>query len=236
MAKPVRSEWGPTLTAARKHILAQGEVIYAFNQLHDAFFQTFHMALILNRPETFAHNEYFDHALSIWHAVISDRQQRQMALAAIATLPVSKEEGMRRIIRRLKWAKKITDDVADYRNIAAHTPIMFRGTIKDGAVVRIPEFGGHSTRKSYWDRLKQINGDLKFWAALRDDFLKLSEYVRDVNLFAAGMNARIAHGAELVGAPDTLPDRPRLKSIRSVVRIKQALNREGARPRRRKRR
>ena len=219
MAKP-QSKWGPTLAAARKHIIAQGEVIYAHNLVHDEFFKTFLIALSLERGDEFgADVRFYDHAMAIWHTSQSDSQQRKMALAAISTVPAKKIK-LKAMVQRLEWARKRTDKLAEYRNLLAHNPVTFRGMPKGKMIISVPQFGGYATKSR--DRLAQIK-TLAFWATLRTDCLKLSEYLRAVNFFVLAEDYRTRRGAELIGAPKTLPDRPRLRSLRLMRQIDHAL-------------
>ena len=100
-----RMEWKNTLEAARPHILAQGEIIYAANLLHDEFYRVFSVALSLERPDEFgAEVEFLDHALAIWHCSQADSQQRKIVLAAISSVPTSLK--LKPIVTRIEWAKE----------------------------------------------------------------------------------------------------------------------------------
>jgi hypothetical protein len=219
MAKHRSSKWGPTLLAARKLILAQGEVIYAFNLLHDRFFRLFNIALSLERPDKFgAHIRFYDHALAIWHVVLSDNQQRKMALVAISTVPTKLK--LQPAIKRLEWARTKADKLAEYRNIIAHNTIMFRGIdVKGNRIISVPAFGSDITRPIHRARLKEIK--FGFWAILRTDILVLSDYVEALNQQILRIDSEAAN-AELVGVPKTWPDKPRLRSLRLIRLLEQS--------------
>ncbi len=157
------------LPAAQKLILAQGEVIYANNLLHDRFFRLFNIALSLQRPDEFgAHIRFYNHASAIWHVSQSDNQQRIMAFAAISTVPT--KLNLKPVIKRLEWARAKADKLAEYRNIIAHNTIMFRGVdVKGNRIIFVPQFGSDITRPIHRAKLTHINR--RFWATLRTDFL-----------------------------------------------------------------
>ena len=215
-------------------MLAQGGVVYGHNALHEAFFQTFRIAIGLERPDKFAADlRFYDHALAIWHTTQSDNQQRKMALAALSTVPCQ-TVALAPAVRRLEWAKSRADKFAEWRNIVAHNPIMFQMVPKGKMMEAQAVFGGYITRKASRDRLAKVNG-LAFWATLRNDLLNLSEYVRKVNGHILWLHAK-AQGTNLVGAPKTWPDRPRLKSVHLIQTIEDSLNRGSRSPKRRARR
>jgi hypothetical protein len=146
MAKEsLRTVWKNTHTAARKHLIAQAEVMNATNVLQDAFWGTFSIAVTLERPrdetEWYAEHRFRSHALAIWHIVQNDTQQREMAVAALSTVPTKLKLGPAR--DRLNWAKKKAGKLAEYRNLIAHNPISFRAAKPKGKNLKwIPRFGG----------------------------------------------------------------------------------------------
>src|ERR1700681_2077024 len=89
MAKQSQSTiWKNTHAAARNHLIVQGEVMNATNILQDAFYGTFSVAVSLERQVEFAAEiKFHGHALAIWHVVQNDAQQREMAVAALSTVP-----------------------------------------------------------------------------------------------------------------------------------------------------
>jgi hypothetical protein len=232
MSKHRLSKWKSTLAAAQKLILAQGEVIYANNLLHDRFFRLFNIALSLERPDKFgAHIRFYDHSLSIWHVSQSDNQQRMMALVAISTVPTNLN--LKPIIKRLEWARVKADKLAEYRNIIAHNTIMFRGVdVKGKRIISVPQFGSDVTRSIHRKKLAHIKRG--FWATLRTDLLVLSDYVESLNQQIQRLDAA-ARGAELIGVPKTLPGRPQLRSLRLIESITQAPTRASPAPKQRKR-
>jgi hypothetical protein len=232
MALPLTvSGWKTTLEAAKKHTIAQGELICAASLLHDGFFKVFLTALALERPDEFAAKiRFYNHALALWHITQSDAVQREMALQAITTVPTQLKIG--KAIKALKWSKKIADTLSSYRNILAHTPVTFRFRAPERKFV--PSFGGHSTKVVHSRRLELIDG-LRFWQALRDDLLKLSAYVDHAVQQIEKMDAA-RRGADLVGSPEAWSGRPRLRSLRRLREIESQLSQAMQEPARRSRR
>jgi len=219
-----------TLDAAKAHITIQGEVMYAASHLQEAFYHLFAIALSLERSSDFgAEVIFYNHTLAIWHILQSDKQQREMALVAISTIPT--KLSLRPAIRRLKWATTKAGKLMEYRNVIAHSPVMFRGRQKGKRFEFIPSFGGFSTRPIARDRLNMIKG-LRFWRTMRNDLLNLSEYVAAVNDQIRRLEVA-SRGSQLMGVPNSWPGRPRLPSLRRLQEIEQMLAPAARKPRRR---
>jgi hypothetical protein len=225
-----------TLKAAQEHTLVQGQVVYAANLLQDKFFHLFRIALSLERPDEhgvlFAENRFHDHAVAIWHIIQADSSQRDMALTAISTVPTKLPVG--RAVGRLKWAKNKANKLGEYRNLVAHSPIIFSGRMKGKTVEMVPNFAADSMRPVHKSRLEMING-LSFWRTLRNDLIQLSEYVHGVNVQIQRMDIE-SRGAEYINEPKTWPDRPRLRSLPLLEEIDRKLSRAAQKPGRRNRR
>lgn len=231
------SGWKSTLEAAKKYTSIQGEVVYATNLLHDRFFEVFLTALSLERrsddmgffgARIFA----YDHALAIWHVLQSDSLQQDMALVAISTVRTSL--ALSRAIGKLKWAKEQTRKLAAYRNLVAHSPVMFKYQKKGKRGALAPSFGGHSTRSAHRARLELIGG-LNFWRTLRNDLLKLSAYVERITDQVHHLAAD-REKAQLIGPSRAWPARPRLRSLSRHREIEKALSRAAHNRKRRSRR
>ena len=98
--------WKATLEKARNLITIQGEVLYSANLLQDAFYELFSIATGLERPDEFgAEVRFHSHALAMWHVVLNDGQQRDMAITAISTVPT--KLNVSKAIHRLEWAKHV---------------------------------------------------------------------------------------------------------------------------------
>lgn len=222
-----------TLAAANKHITALGEIIWAANLLHDEWFRLFLIALSLERPDEFGAEICFhEHALAIWHVIQSDSAQREMALKSISTLPTDLKLGQ--AIRRLIWAKGIADKLGKYRNIVAHAPIKFAMEKNGAKFVQTPHFAGHGVRPAHQSHLALIEG-INFWRMIRDDLFSLFEYVERVNIQVQRIDCE-KRGAELLNAPKSWPDRPRLRSLPHLHAIEKKMGQLAQKPKRRTRR
>jgi hypothetical protein len=217
----MNSVWKRTLVAARPHLILLGEVVHASSLLQDSFFRVFALAISLERPDEFgAGIRFHGHTLAIWHSIQSDQQQREMAFAAITSVPTTLN--LRPLIERIKWAKKHATEMSGYRNLVAHNPVMFSGKQKGKRIHWEPSFGGYSTRPLHQQKLKLI-ADLRLWRTLRNDLLNLSKYVDA--LFEQGRRLDVeSRGAELVGVPKTWPKRPQLRSLPRLKAIDLTLS------------
>jgi hypothetical protein len=227
------SGWKSTLLAAKTHICAQGEVIYATNVLQDTFFQLFSTALRLERADAMAFWNIHDHASALWHVVKSDRQQRELAVAAISTAPTSLK--LKPAIARLKWASTKANKLAEYRNLIVHNRISFRPIRVTRGLTLIPRFGGHSTRQKHANQLTITSGGLNFWRTVRNDLLVLSAYVDDMVSKITSMESQRVR-QKTIDASSPWPLRPRLRSLPVIQQIDQRLAQAPAKPKRRGRR
>ena len=218
-----RAIWQSTHDVARKHLIAQAEVMNATNVLQEAFWGTFSVALSLERPgddaKWYAEHRFHNHALTIWHVVQNDAQQREMAVAAISTIPTKLKLGPAR--DRLNWAKKKAAKLAEYRNLIAHNPISFSARQRRKNLEWIPRFGGQGTRPLSWRKLELIGG-LAFWSSLRNDLLDLGLYVQGINNQVRRLQVE-SLGGEIIGAPKTWPGKPRLRSLPRLLAIERTL-------------
>jgi hypothetical protein len=193
----------------------------------------------LERPEMPAEQQaaFYPLSLAMWHVLQNDRQQRQLAMAALANLPTTLkiEEG----IKRLQWALKQTDKLADYRNLVVHAPIKLNWKFKESGDFQlglpVAMMGGPSTRRSHFRRLRSIK-DLRFWTSLRNDLLNLGEYVDFVGRRIAWLEYERRNGAPVVGALRSWPHRPRLRSIRRIETIERSLEHQNPVPTKRRKR
>jgi hypothetical protein len=224
MAKEsLRAIWKHTHTVARKHLIAQAEVMNATNVLQDAFWGTFSVAMSLERPsgddEWYAEMKFRNHALAIWHTVQNDAQQRQMAVKALTTVPTKLKLGPAR--DKLVWAEKKAAKLAEYRNLIAHNPISFKAQINRKKIKWVPRFGGAGLRPASEQKFRLIGG-LAFWRSLRNDLLRLNMYVEGINIQIRQLQAA-SRGAELMSAPKTWPGKPRLRSLPRLLEIEKTL-------------
>src|ERR1700733_3093097 len=169
------SIWDSALYAFRPLIIAQGEVLYAYNRLQENFFSAFMFAMASERPNGFSHNpDIYSYALTLWHSFQSDRLQRDFVLIALENIPTGLK--IKEGVERLEWAKKQVDRLSHYRNIITHTPMTYAPT-KDmmKRLALVPRIGGVSTKSKDSDRLLQIKS-VRFWKTIRNDLLNLNDY------------------------------------------------------------
>jgi hypothetical protein len=231
------STWDSALSHFRPLITAQGEVGYAYNLLQETFFNLFILVVNLERPivQPSRQPEYYPYALALWHVFQNDKLQRQLAITALEKLPT--ELDIKGGIRRLLWAQKQADKLAEYRNLIIHTPMRFRYVLKNGkSLAEIPSIGGFSTKPINMKRLRAIK-TVQFWKTLRNDFLNLNDYVEFVTRQIAWREYERQTGRRIVGAQRSWPHRPRLPSVRRIGSIESmAKNTPISAPRRSKRR
>jgi hypothetical protein len=208
--------WDQNLKPFREHVIALGEVLYAYNRFHDRYFDVLLAALILDRPDSFNINAAaYSYALALWNLYPNDRMQRDLAFVTLAELPTSL--AIQKGIEGLKWAKTSAAKLSDYRNLIAHTPIRNDRLIVNGIALSIlvPQMGGAATKPANTIKLANIK-NLRFWKALRNDLLNLSDYVELVvhQILARDCDAKNGRPA---GARRAWPHRPILRSIRQIA-------------------
>jgi hypothetical protein len=140
-------------------------------------------------------------------------------------------------IKRLRWAHKQADKLAEYRNLIVHSPVRFRFVIRrDKPYGQTPAFGGFSTRPINIRRLNAIKS-VQFWKTLRNDFLNLNDYVEFVTRQIAWREYERQTGRRIIGAQRSWPRRPRLPSVHRIAKVENmAKNIPTSAPKRRKRR
>ncbi len=227
------STWDRSLRPFRSHIIAQGEVLYAYNLLHDKFFSVLLAGLSLENPDQYLKPEFYSYALAIWNISPNDRLQRELALTTISNMPTSLQ--IAKGIECLAWAKDKTNRLVEYRNLIAHTPFNFVPVVVKGYVVLMaPKLGGMGTKTKHHMRLMRIK-DLRFWKSLRNDFLNLSDYVEAASRQIWRLEYERVNGA-VVGAHRAWPGRPRLRCLRLIEKVEQEPTTAASVPRHRARR
>src|SRR5260370_617943 len=217
------STWDTSVSAFRPEIIAHGEVSYAYNLLQESFFNVLYAALSLERPEGFATQpEFYSYVLAIWHVLTNDSLQRKLAMTALESLPTTLD--IKGGIERLQWARKQTDKLVEYRNLIVHTPITYWPRSEKTAdamsknFLLVPKIGGVSTRSINLRRLRRIKS-VRFWKALRNDFLNLNDYVDFVLRQIWHRDYERQNGASVVGASRAWPRRPKLPCVHRIEMI-----------------
>ncbi|WP_146030150.1 hypothetical protein [Methylocella silvestris] len=149
-------------SAYREHSERIGMAIAAWNDLHANLYIVFWSIIGLHedpRNDTFA--------LSLWHAARSERVQRKMLLeTAKLKLPKRDEYASREI----PWILQQVDILSGYRNILAHTAIIFHQS-----PARIPKadpWSSNAKSKRFYALVAENN----LWSQLSGDFWALSHY------------------------------------------------------------
>jgi hypothetical protein len=232
--------WDGALLPFRSLVIAQGEVGYAYNLLQESFFNLFVMAVGIERPDIPPSEQakFYPYALSMWHVFSNDRLQRQLAITALENLPTRLD--IKDGIARLKWAKKQTDALSEYRNLIVHAPMLFRYRYplerKRGKLPQpVPTIGGFSTKPDYAHRLRLIKSP-RFWKALRNDLLNLNDYV-DFVCRQIGWREYERKNGPIPGARNSWPHRPQLPCVHRIGLIRKTIDRlAGSTPSRGRRR
>lgn len=162
-----------------------GQVMWAWNYCHSSFGRLFST---IASPT----NLRIGHAL--WHALQSDRAQRQLLLAAAkAALYANKP-----MLRQVEWAAKSADSLATIRNDAAHVATAFTTHFPQPKVV--PDVLATSSKRLR--RLQSHQGLQEQFQLLTGDLIALSGYVTVLSM--------------VIASPNTikLSRRPMLKSLR----------------------
>jgi hypothetical protein len=220
------SVWDSALAPFHHLTIAQGQVAYAHNLLQETFFNLFVLTMNLERPPM-SHAQkakFYPYSLAMWHVLQNDRQQRQLAIAAIENLPTTLD--IKGGIARLKWAQKQANTLADYRNLIVHAPMKFSWGFKDDKLTPpFAQIGGFSTKPSHTKQLRLIKSP-RFWKALRNDLLNLNDYIDFVTRQIAWREYERQNGAAVLGALHSWPRKPRLPCVRRIEMMRMTINRQ----------
>jgi hypothetical protein len=166
----------------RTYAITVGEVIWASNFAHASFGDLF---AILVAPSN------LDIGYSIWHSMQSDKGQLE-ALSAAANSALSIKP---RMLKAIQWAKQAADDLAVFRNDAAHASTAFTTRTKAFEVIPNP-INNTRTRLA---RLEKQTDIPKVFRIAKSDLFQLGLYVNDLFCFLAFPELRAR-----------MPKRPRL--------------------------
>jgi hypothetical protein len=192
-----------------------GRVLFEWNILHSSFFRMF-WAFIGDGgkiPRNLS--------TELWHSTASEDHQRRMIRVMAKNVLVGKTAMLRRVL----WLLDTADEIAAYRNIAAHFSMTINVSGFDGRPNLQLEIDG--VRRTAALKHIFITSRVKsgFWDDLAGDLFVLSQYA-DVLQFL------LAHQAQ----PPPWLYRPRLLSLSAILEANKLVNRMGQKPRRRKRR
>lgn len=136
---------------------------------------------------------------------------RELAIAELGDMP--------RLLKNITWIIEKADKLGTFRNIAAHTSLMFSALNADSLLA-----DPFSTRTQTLRRFKEIKHE-QFWRLLAGDYRALSVYA-----------STISYGFFRPGVGGPLPRRPRLLAIPKIEEIdaliaRLAQNQAPSRPR-----
>jgi hypothetical protein len=121
------------------HAIAIGKIAMAWNEYHSILGELY--------SELFTHGRNWQLALAAWHAIPSDKTQRDM-LRKVAEL---KFKASSRELTEINWLLEKTNDVVSVqRNIGLHT-LLWSFTAEDGAHLILPIVSNDRTAKALAD-------------------------------------------------------------------------------------
>jgi hypothetical protein len=116
MAKRVKGEWAPSIPytheAFRPYVTALGQLTLAWNDLHETLAILFCSVM---------GGGFANQFLAVWHALKSDRSQRDILSAAVSAGLV--QGGPPQLLDDVTWICKQADALEDTRNTALHSPL-----------------------------------------------------------------------------------------------------------------
>ncbi len=116
MAKRVKGEWAASIPythkAFRPYVTALGQLTLAWNDLHETLAILFCSVM---------GGGFVNQFLAVWHALKSDRSQRDILLAAVTSGLI--EGGPPRLLADVTWICNQANALEDTRNTALHSPL-----------------------------------------------------------------------------------------------------------------
>jgi hypothetical protein len=116
MGKRVQGQWAPSVSythkAFRPYALALGQLTLAWNDLHQSLAMLFCSVM---------GGGFVSPYLSIWHALKSDRAQREILMAAMQAQFLN--GGSEQLHSEIVWICKRADVLEEERNNALHSPL-----------------------------------------------------------------------------------------------------------------
>jgi hypothetical protein len=188
----------------RKYAQRVGAAVLSWNDLHANLYLVFWY--LIGSTKNLIPKEQV--AYQLWHVIQSDRTQHQM-LQGVAEAKLVNDTVA---LERITWILKSAQTLSAYRNLAAHTAIMFNGPV--------PYAEPWSTRSSHRDRHQIIDHD-KFWRLLSGDLIALSQYT-----------ANLADDLWRPGHSRPSLSKPNLRSLPLIEAINNQLRHEDQAPKR----
>jgi hypothetical protein len=191
-----------------------GRVLFEWNILHASLFRMF-WAFIGDGgkiPRNLS--------TELWHSTASEDHQRRMIRVMAKNVLVGKTAMLRRVL----WLLDVADEIAAYRNIAAHFSLTISPSPVDGSPNLQMEIDGARRTAALKHIFVTYRVKSGFWDDLAGDLFVLSQYA-DVLQFL------LAHKAQ----PPPWLYRPRLLSLSAIRETNASVNRMAQKPKRRKR-
>lgn len=171
MAKPTRPTafllrrtlWEAKSKSIRQYATRTGEVIWAWNFLHERLQMVF---VWLALPDD------LEAGLAIWHSIRSDSSQRNLLRAALENMAPKSASWFQGAM----WLMDAIEKLAPHRNDATHVPTILNWT--ERAYVTASFFAKPAQAK----RLTSSPGLYRFHRLLRDDLYVLSNYATAIRL------------------------------------------------------
>jgi hypothetical protein len=213
-----------SVEAAEEYILMQGNVVNSSNVLQDAFYGIFRVAISLERHEAAASGgtiRFQDHASAIWNVVRSDKLQRDMAIAAISSVPTTLD--ITTGLSLLRSAGKFAEMLAEYRNILTHSSIVFVQTRDPSDLSKpawVPIIGGGGTQPATRAKIGMAKG-LDLWGKLAADLFLLSRHVVEISIQIQNLDVNSHHPQ--IRKQIAWPDKPQLQSLPHIREIQRKL-------------
>jgi hypothetical protein len=196
------------------HALSVGKVLWEWNALHTALFRM-SWAFIGDGGKIPR-----DLSTGVWHLFQSDDYQRKLISVYAEHLLVQTPS----ILGRIRWLLKAINEIAEYRNIAAHVTMGISEHSSVGPYITA-EIDG--LRRVKGIKLVLISMEKKdFWEAVASDLYVLIQYADSLMFWlVAQPNERVP-----------LPYKPRLLSLPTIRAVTTRYNQIFDRPKRRRRR
>lgn len=165
---PPRTLPKPWRRPVRSYAITVGELIWASNFAHASFGNLF---AILIAPKN------LDVGYAIWYSMQTDKGQLE-ALSASASKALPTKS---RLLKGILWAKKAADDLAVFRNDAAHASTAFTTRTKPFELTQNPV----NNTQSRLARLGKQNDLPKTFRVAKSDLFQLGFYVHELFCFVA---------------------------------------------------
>jgi hypothetical protein len=183
-----------TTAEFKPYVTALGQLALAWNDLQESFAGLFWTLMLSGPPRAGDMVDY--RPLRIWHAVKSDRYQRDM-LRVLAAHSENINWGRPALVDDVKWLLGEAGKLEDLRNDAIHSPLFFSQNWLSGSAKVVPASWQLNPRALSLGKRADLLGAFRY---CRDTALILSDFAREIE------TALVNRGAPWPGRPQ-LPNR-----------------------------